>query len=245
MNGIKNILLYFSVLICVLYSCETDSCLHGTGDQTQIRIETGFFETLKVKGILDVILIQDTICFVELDGGDKVLNYVTAEIVDSALWLNNTNSCFYFRDYAKTKVYVHFTHLNRIDLFEACRLASKGCLDSLYYLTVQGPMAEVDLELNTNRFSFYNNKTTGGLYTFRGNCDNLVISGYYIAKINLEGITARNFSVNNSSLSDFYVSATELLKIQIHNRGNIYYSGNPEIIIDSISGNGMLLPWIE
>jgi len=29
------------------------------------------------------------------------------------------------------------------------------------------------------------------------------------------------------------------------NSGNIYYSGNPEIVIDSINGQGKLLPWIK
>jgi len=39
-----------------------------------------------------------------------------------------------------------------------------------------------------------------------------------------------------------HVNASEILEVEIHNKGNIYYSGSPEIIIDSISGSGKLLP---
>jgi hypothetical protein len=232
-------------IVLLVSACEMDSCLHGTGENSRIKVETGFFETLKVQGILHVILVQDTMCFVEFEGGDKVLKYISAENSDSTVWLNNTNSCFYLRDYEKAKAYVHFTHLNKIDLFEVCKVESSAALDSLYYMTVQGLMAEINIELNTDRFGFYNNTTTGGVYTFRGYCDRLTLSGYYTAKINTEGIVARSFSVNNSALSDIYVSATEFLKVQIHNKGNIYYSGSPQIVIDTIAGSGRLLPWIN
>jgi hypothetical protein len=228
-----------------MIACETDSCLHGTGENSTIIVETGFFESLKVQGILDVILVQDTTWFVEFEGGDKVLEYVSAENINSTIWLNNTNSCFFLRDYKKVIAYVHFTHLNKIDVFEVCKVESKNVLDSLYYMTVQGPMAEIDIELNTDRFGFYNNGTTGGIFNFSGNCDRFQISGFYTAQINTTNLTARDYFVNNSSLSDIYVTATEILTVQIQNKGNIYYSGSPQIVIDTITGTGRLLPWIE
>lgn len=231
--------------LILMTGCETDSCLHGTGENEHITIETGFFETLNVQGILHVILVQDTTCFVEFEGGDKVLEYVSAENINSAIWLSNTNSCFFLRDYEKVKAFVHFTHLNKVDLFEVCKVESKNVLDSLYSMTVQGLMAEIDLELNTDRFGFYNNGTTGGLYSFRGKCDRISIRGFYTAKINTAELTARDYYVNNSSLSDVYVDATEILRVQIHSKGNIYYSGSPQIVIDTITGTGRLLPWIE
>jgi hypothetical protein len=38
-----------------------------------------------------------------------------------------------------------------------------------------------------------------------------------------------------------HANASEKLEVQIHHRGNIYYTGNPEIVIDSISGSGQLI----
>jgi hypothetical protein len=243
--GINIGLYILAISLACMTACDSDSCLHGTGEKSTIRIATGFFETLNVQGILDIILVQDTTCFVEFEGGDKVLEYASAVNTESAVWLNNSNRCFFLRDYEKIKAFVHFTHLNKIDLFEVCKVESRGALDSLSYMTVQGPMAEVDITFNTDRFGFYNNQTTGGLYTFRGICDKLYLGGYYTAKINLADLMVREMNLNNSSLSDIYVNASELLTIQIHNKGNIYYSGSPQIVIDSVSGSGRLLPWIK
>jgi sulfur relay (sulfurtransferase) DsrF/TusC family protein len=159
----KNI--YWPILLAILcllpLACETDSCLHGTGSTTRQYVETGFFHHLNVKGIFHIILVQDTAYYVEFEGGDKVLDYVSAVNTDSILWLDNTNRCFYLRSYEKIKAYVHFSHLNKIDLFEVSLVESMNPLDSLYYMTVQGKMAEVNIELNSTRFGFYNNTTTG------------------------------------------------------------------------------------
>jgi hypothetical protein len=243
-KNIKYSLIILAIGLLYLAACDTDSCLHGTGEKTSVKIETGYFGTLKVQGIFRMILVRDTTCFVEFEGGSKVLQYVSAENSESTLWLNNTNRCSFFRDYEKVIAYVHFRHLNKIDLYEVCKVESQGAIDSLDFITVQGPMAEINIVFNTNHFNFYNNRTTGGLYTFSGICDRFRLSGYYIAKINTDSLVARDMYVNNSSLSDIYVDATELLTVQLLNRGNIYYKGSPQIVIDSISGSGRLLPWI-
>jgi hypothetical protein len=48
--------------------------------------------------------------------------------------------------------------------------------------------------------------------------------------------------IKNSSIGDMHVNPIEKLTVEIHNKGNIYYSGSPEIIVDSISGSGKLIP---
>jgi hypothetical protein len=237
------ILFIASTVMLSLAACDSDSCLHGTGQESSLRIETGHFEALNVQGIFRIILVQDTTCYVEFQGGDKVLEYVNATNTESTVWLDNTNQCFFFRDYEKIKAYVHFSHLNRIDLFEVSRVESLGAVDSIRSMTVQGPMADIDIELNCDQFSFYNNHTTGGRYTFSGMCNKFSISAYYTAQITTDRLVAKNIFINNSSLSDIYITAEDLLRVEIHNRGNIYYAGSPQIEIDSVSGSGKLIPW--
>ena len=226
-----------------LSGCEPDRCFHSTGPDTQREIETGFFNKMNVYGIFNIILVEDSSCYVEFEGGEKMLEYVEAKTTDSILRLDNYNSCFFLRDYEKVKAYVHFRTLNKVNLFEVCKIVSYDSLTALRSLTMQAEIAEVDLLLNTENFSFYNNRTTGGIYTFSGYADNCWISGYYTAKFSLENLVSRYYYVNNSSLSDMYINATERLTVKILHDGNIYYSGSPEIVIDSLSGNGRLLPW--
>jgi hypothetical protein len=108
-------------------------------------------------------------------------------------------------------------------------------------LKIQAEMAEVDITLNVERFYYYNHTTTGGKYTFRGNADYASIAGYYTAQFNLDELQVRHLDLNNSSVGDMYVKPQEILNVQIHHEGNIYYTGFPKITIDSISGSGELI----
>jgi hypothetical protein len=227
----------------VFTGCEIDRCFHGTGKAMHLEISTGYFDELNIDGLLHVILIEDSVNYVEFVGGEKVLDYVGAENIDSALWLTNTNSCFFLRDYEKIKVLVHYQFLQMLNIYNVCKLESYDSLSSLRSMTAQSEMAELNLLLNCEHFSFYNHRTTGGNYVFSGRVDRCWIRGYYIARFEMKNLVARDFYVNNSSLSDMYVNATERLEVQLIGSSNIYYSGSPQIVIDSINGSGQLIPW--
>ncbi len=237
------IVLFITGSIFYIQGCETDRCFHGTGTNTKMRITTGYFDTLNVMGLFHIILVQDSINYVEFEGGEKVLEYVNATNSDSTLFLENSNSCFFFRDYEKIKAFVHFQTLSKLNIYEVCELESYDSLTALRSVTMQADMAEISLLLNVENFSFYNNRTTGGKFTFTGKVDRCRISAYYTAKYITRDLFVRDFYVNNSSLSDMYVNATERLQVKILHKGNIYYSDSPEIVIDSLSGTGQLIPW--
>ncbi len=241
----NNIILLAITGLFFIIACESDRCFHGTGQITSRRFETEYFCKMGVQGLFNIVLIEDSLCYVEFEGGEKVLDYVDANNIDSVLWLDNYNHCFFLRKYDRIKAYVHFQKLDRLDLFEVCKVESYDSLTAFQYMTVQGEMAEMNIILNCERFSFYNHRTTGGDFSFSGNVDRCWISGYYTAKFTMDELVVRDFFVRNSSLSDMYVNATERLRVEILHHGNIYYSGTPEIIVDSIAGTGQLLPWIE
>ena len=244
MQSLYNSLAFGSALgMIVCAGCESDRCLHGSGQSIHIEIETGYFHKLNIDGLLDVILIEDTVCFIEFEGGEKVLDYVGAENTDSSLWLTNTNGCFFLRDYKQIKAFVHFQNLEQLNIYDVCRLESYDSLTSLRSMTVQSEMAELNLTLNCEQFSFYNHRTTGGSFSFSGSVDRCWILGYYIAKFSMHDLVVRDFYVKNSSLSDMFVNATERLRVELLSSGNIYYSGSPSIEIDSVAGSGQLIHW--
>ncbi len=241
----KNAILIFlnsclAIVLCT--SCEMGNCLHGTGKKTKQVYETGYFREVNARGMFEIILVQDSFYYIELEGGDKVLEYTGVKNIDSILYLDNSNDCFFLRDYEKIKCYVHFTDYFVISLFDVCKVTSQHPITSNLTMIVPAEMAEVDIQLDNPHFHFYNHRNTGGSYTFRGFCDWCVISGYYAAKFDLSSLMTREMNINNSTIGDIYVRADELLRVQIHNKGNVYFYGSPEIIIDSISGTGQLFP---
>ena len=236
------IVIIYTLLLGV--SCEGDRCFHSVGTEEKLWVETGYFQKMNVKGMLHIFLVEDTACFVEFEGGSNVLEYVSAVNTDSLLELYNTNACAFFRDYEKIRAFVHYQRLDRVDILEVCELESLDSLREIGSMTAQGDMAEINIMLDCRNFSFYNHRTTGGVFTFSGSVDRGYFLGFYTAKFVFEDLVVRDLYLMNSSLSDMYVNATERLEVRILHRGDIYYSGSPEIIIDSLSGSGRLLPWI-
>lgn len=225
----------------MMMACESNGCFENGRSEVVEEIYITSYTELSVYGMFELILVSDTMDYVEFVTRESVLEHLKATVVDEILLLDNSNNCFYQRDYKKVKAYIHYKSLRQINLHEACKLTSKYPLENTMDLTIQSEMAEVDIEINAERFFFYNNRTTGGKYTFRGYADYANISGYYTAQFIMKELVVRDLVLNNSSISDMYVNPIEKLEVEIHHRGNVYYTGSPEIIIDSITGSGQLI----
>jgi hypothetical protein len=228
-------------LVLFLFMCSTDDCLHNTGAMTTNRIETGYFKTVTINGIFDIFLVQDTACFVEFSGGSKVLDYTQAQNSDSALFLNNTNSCYFLRQYKKIIVYLHFKDIQALYLHDPCSIKTTNAIKGNMLMAVGSPLAEVDVELDNDNFFFYTNKSTGGTYIFRGKCTNCTIWGYYASKIDATNLQTKTMNIKNFSIADYYVNVEEKLNVEIYNNGNVIYYGSPVVQIDSITGSGRVI----
>lgn len=232
----------FVAMLVAFNACKPESCLHGDGDSTSLRVETDSFAYISIRGMFDVILVQDTTYYIEFQGGSKALEYVQAVNDKGNLVCSNTNSCSVLRGYKKIKLYIHFIAVKRMDVFETSKIISEIPITGNFYFTVQADMAEVNLLVDCDRLDFWANMTSGGVYTFRGKCNHAGLEGYYAAKIDSHELDARDLVIKNYSVADFNVYATDKLTAEIHNKGNIYYSGDPAIVIDTVNlGSGKLI----
>jgi hypothetical protein len=235
-------ILYVLVVQCLilflLVNCKTEECLKGSGPEGTNQIETNYFREVNINGMFDVTLVQDTVCYVEFEGGKNMLRYTKAKNSDSVLWIDNSNNCLFLKDYKKIKLFVHFTDINVINFFEPCTIRSQNALTDDFSLLVPADIADLDIELNNNNFFFYNHRTSGGNYVFRGKSKNCHLMGFYTARIDASQLTTNNMIIENHSAVDFYVQADETLHVQIFNRGNVYYYGTPEVVLDTVDGSG-------
>jgi hypothetical protein len=232
---------YFLLATILVVACESNGCFEKNGNEMIEEIPVSAFNELSVHGLFDLILVSDSVDYVEFIASEPVLDHLNARVEDGTMLLENSNSCFYQRNYKKVKAYIHYKNIKRINLYEACRLTNEYPIESSMDLRIQAEMAEVDITINAERFYFYNHTTTGGKYTFRGFADYASIAGYYTAQFNLGELVVHHLKLNNSSIGDMWVNPVERFDVEIHNRGNIYYTGAPEITIDSISGSGQLI----
>jgi hypothetical protein len=241
MNSRLSIYILLIVTAILLLACEPKGCFEKRGPQVSEEIHVDQYSELSVYGMFETILVPDTTDYVEFVTRESILPQLSAKVEEDILILHNSFDCFYQRDFSKVKAYIHYSGLQKINLYEPCLLTTDYPIENTVVLVVQAEMAEVDIEISAERFHFYNHRTTGGKFTFRGSVDYSSISGYYTAQFNLDKFEARHLKLNNSSIGDMYANARDKLEVQIHHRGNIYYTGNPEIVIDSISGSGQLI----
>ena len=238
-------IIYLSILAGALLffsTCKPDSCLHGDGENTTLHMETDSFSYVSLRGMFDVVMVQDTTYYVEFEGGSQALEYVQTNNDGKNLTCYNTNNCAFLRGYKKIKLYIHFVSIKRMDVFETCKITSQIPITSDFYFTVQADMADVDLLVDCDRLNFWANMTSGGVYKFRGRCNYARLEGYYAAKIDSKELNADQLFIKNFSVADFDVFAGSKLTAEIHNKGNIYYSGTPSVIIDTVNtGSGKLI----
>jgi hypothetical protein len=231
------------LIFCLpMLQCKKDGCLYSTGGQTKRLLADGHFVSIQVWGIFNVELVQDTICFVEGIGGENVIDHVGAEIKDDTLSLYNYNNCFWLRDYKKVHLRLHIKGLKSIDVHETSLIYSTDSITDNFSIVILCDMAESDLVLNSNTFRFLGYTLSGGVYKFRGKSESINISGYYTSVIDASALESSSVVVKNHGIGDYKVWAKDQLRIEIHNRGNIYVKGNPEIVFDSLTSTGKILP---
>lgn len=229
-------------ILFLFMACERKGCLQNAVNDKSMVLELEPFSEMDIRGMFDLRLIPDSQNYVEFITRESVFEYLHANIDEAGrLTLENANDCFYRRDYSKVIAEVHFNSLTRVNVHEAGKLSSEFPLTGRFSVTVQSDMAEVDLLLDTETFGFYNHTTTGGDFRLRGSSTHASLSVFYTARADFSAFTATSLRLHNGSVGDIQANALEKLEIEISHEGNIYYTGTPEIVIDTISGSGKLI----
>ncbi len=231
------------LILLILQGCEPDACFHAAGNADSKEVYGPDFWSLKVESMMHVILVDDTSSFVRFEGGSKVLPYVEVQREGSTLILTHSNSCAFFQDYQKIKAYVHTKTVHEVHLLTDCKLESQGTLSQELFITAEGKVAEINIRQQAARLWFYNLNTTAGKYTFSGYVDRLDFMASYTGQFNLEGLQFREGLLDNASISDIYANPLENLHVKIRNKGNVYYRGTPEIVLDTLLGTGEVRRW--
>jgi hypothetical protein len=236
---LKSNLFVFRISILIIFvSCQSDNCFKGAGSEGYIHIETGYFKDITFNGMFDVILVQDSMCYLDVNGGKNMIPYVNAQNTDSSLWVENSNGCLFLKDYEKIKVFVHFKDIEQAEFKVPCNIRSEIPLTDDFTIVVSADLAEINIELNNNHFAFYDFHTSAGDYTFRGKSSICYLAGYYTSRINASELKVENMYIESHSIVDFYVNSEKSLHVKIFDRGNVYFYGNPEVVIDTLAGKG-------
>jgi hypothetical protein len=243
----KSLWIYIITILFLAISCkkaEDRACLKFVGDEASKTIPLEQTDSLYLYDNLIYILVPDTSNFIELKGGENLLNHIECSNFNQKLEVRNNNKCNFLRSYKKKiEAYIHIKELKFIHFEGAEKLTNEDTLVSgelrVFIRDGAGP---VDLTVDNSYLSIA--VTHGwGDFTMHGKTTNAFLNCNTNSFCNTADLIVDNeLRVYSNTGGDMLVNAEgTLFNATIKRDGNILYTGNPVSIELENEGNGELL----
>lgn len=230
----------FCLLANVLFtSCSKD----GAGDIVSSTVNVAGYHTIEIDGVLDVVVVQDTVEYVEFTGEARNVNRCVASVTDSLLHIDGSKRGEFFRpNEVTTKAIVHVRRLKLIEVNEDCHVSSTNRISGVEFGVVSKTrFADIKLQLGCNTFYYWNN-VNGTHLEIEGRVNTVKLWNSGLGGVDASQLDAEYAEVINGSQSDVKVRAATRLNYGITSIGNIIYYGNPaQITPGESTGNGALI----
>ncbi len=200
------------------------------------------FNKIELYDNINLILIQDTVAFMDIVAGSTITKAISAIVPDSTLIIKNTSSFKWLQiPSEKIKVFLHFTQLENIAYYGSGTITSANALhlNSLQIESSKGA-GTIELTLNavTTQIVIRNEDADIILH---GKSDACVVYNTPKGTIDLRDFAVADMDINQLSIQDAYVNVTHSLKGEIQYKGNVYYKGNPSFISVKTYNEGRLV----
>lgn len=243
MSCMRLIFFVFAVGI-VLQSCskeQMDDCITSTGIIQREKRELVEFDSIRLYRRLNLVLIEDTVNYVEIEAGKNLIEGITTEVDNGILSIRNDNRCNWMRSYKnQMTIYLHHTNFKRLVLYGSNTVTSEGTLQS-DSITVEFRNASGDVNLSLNNKYFFGVQHTGaGDLYLKGTTENLEIYTASLGLVNTLDLNAKNALVKSLSAADAYIKANESLYLETFAAGSIYYTGDAQNIFRESRGSGTI-----
>jgi hypothetical protein len=220
------------VLVMLCSGCNKQNafdCFKSSGPEiTQLRYPLGF-TNISLSDKMDVTVAQGAHFRLEVTAGQNLLTEIASYVRNDTLFLENNNLCNFVRGYEKKiHIIVIMPYVRRIvnNGVGTIRLAEEFMQDTLVVraessgdIYVNGIFRQVRTSSHGNG-DIYLNGATNSLYVYTKGTNYL----------RGEEMTVRDYVfVETASLGQSYINGSQLdvLECNIHDDGNIYYTGNP------------------
>jgi len=104
-------------------------CFKGTGKVITETRTPSDYTRIELNDNINLVITQDSINKISVEGGEKLLPNIQTEFVDNKLIIKNNNKCNWVRSYKnKFTVYVSAKSLKRIEYFGSGNITSTNTL---------------------------------------------------------------------------------------------------------------------
>lgn len=235
-----NIITYIKIyIIFILIVCTSCSELLFSDDEGSKQFFPGEFSSVSVKGIFNIVLIQDSADMVIVRGPVSI-NRIDAESIDDTLRIKDSNK--FPLEPGRNTIELHLTKLNYLVTYDPVFLTTKDTLkgDRISWDGI-GEIAEGRLIIDCNQFNLCNSANTLGNIRLTGKAEHLYVFNRYGSNVFADSLYCRNAEITNESAGNVYINASEIITAFIWGPGNIYYHGDPVAELRESKGSGHLI----
>ncbi len=228
---------YLIFLSLLLLSCEN---IFNEGNDNSKEIFFEDFHAVKISGIYNIVLIQDSSSHLTIKGTDNI-NSINALVINDTLIITDRRKLS-LRPGRNTLI-LHFKCLGYMVTYDPVNVTNEDTIkcDQFLYDAI-GEIAEVRMAIDCYNLIVVNSSNTLGAFHFRGKTHDCTFFNRYGCSVFADSLFCRNAEIINESAGDVYINASENIKAYIWGPGNIYYYGNPAIELMEKKGSGTIFP---
>lgn len=239
----KNFGLLF-ILCVTLISCQKENmgdCFKSTGIVQREKRMLEPFDSLIIHKRMNLILIEDSIDFVEIEAGNNLFENIITENKFGTLTIENTNKCNWVRSYkTPVNIYLHYTQMDKIVAWGSVNITATDSLryDSIF-IEMRDAAGDVDLTFSNNSV-FIAQHTGANDVVLKGKTQNLSVYSADLGYGDYLKLSAENVFVESNSVADSYFNASETIRLITRNTGSLYYTGEAEVLLKDRQGEGTI-----
>lgn len=217
-------------------------CFKSTGNETTETRTLSGFTKIDLNDNVDLILTPGRPYSCKVTAGSHLIDLVTTEVKEETLIIKNNNTCNWVRSFKnKFTVEISLPHLYYVYYAGSGIITTTDSIhEDEFGLDGWTCSGTINLKLNCNISRLSLHTGTADLYA-SGTSGVSYVYNAATGPIHAENLETGYTYIGNRSTNDCYVQVTKELGATITLQGNIFYSGNPYKIDETITGSGKLV----
>ncbi len=240
---IKILLLF--VAIGTLTTCKKDhmlDCFKSAGKTTSQSRPVTAFSKIDLKNNVDLVIVPNSPFYVKVTAGENLVDGIITELSGNTLYIRNENRCNWMRSFSNTyTVEIGMDFPEKIDYYGSGNISCKDTIrTNEFYFDCWNGSGTINLLFNSDK-THINNNVGRADFHLEGYSGVNYIYLNDVATLDAEKLKTFYTYIRNRSTGDCRINVKEELGAEIEYVGNIYYTGKPNSINQSISGEGKLI----
>jgi len=220
----------------VFTSCKKE--IKGSGHYVTQTRTIANFDKVSSSGDFTVILVEDSISRIELNGEDNILPEIETKVTGNELGIYFDNY-HYSYDHAGVTITVYNPSFKGINLSGSGKISNDNILKSGNLDVNLSGSGEIDLILNNSLLT--STISGSGNIDLQGETSHAIHTISGSGNLNAYNMVSTDASTTISGSGTCRVNVLNQLNVAISGSGSVFYIGNPNIITN-ISGSGHVRP---